>query len=43
LHFIAAGTIPITMASTVDVRERVQVVRAGLNYRFNWGMPAVMK
>jgi outer membrane immunogenic protein len=32
----------VTVTSTFDDRERVHLVRAGLNYRFNWG-PVVAK
>jgi outer membrane immunogenic protein len=32
-----------TINSTFDDRERVHVIRAGLNYRFNWFSPVVAK
>jgi outer membrane immunogenic protein len=40
--FIFEGA-PVALTNTMDVRERVQVIRAGLNYRFNWGIPVVTK
>jgi outer membrane immunogenic protein len=39
LNFPFTGTTfgPVTVPLFADDRERVHVVRAGLNYRFNWG------
>jgi len=34
---------PVALALDADDRERVQLIKAGLNYRFNWGGPVVAR
>jgi outer membrane immunogenic protein len=34
---------PTAIAINVDDRERVQLIKAGLNYRFGWGGPVVAR
>jgi hypothetical protein len=42
-NFVRGDGTAFTFTNTMDIREWVQVIRASLNYRFNWAAPVVTK
>jgi outer membrane immunogenic protein len=41
LQFVSAPALGTIFTNNINVTERISVVRAGLNYQFDWGSPVV--
>ncbi len=43
IAFTSTGVVPTQPPFDEDIEQRIQVVKVGLNYRFNWGGPVVAR